>query len=308
MTVPLTESRFDTSLPELSWSVARHALFYHCRRAYYYYYYAAWGAWDRYADPRRRKIYQLKQLQTVKSWRQQVFRTAINDWFKVFWTGKHQGESGVFLRQIGCRLHADWQAVQSKAWQDDPKQLNLQETYYREHDEALLQIFARTRDELLRIAAKIMSAQLIEDLKAVPYLQFEDLPNPRSFEFAGTKIWLAPDLAWSSGREFHLLSFYLDDAVDNPNWSRHAALAYLFAEQFSPGQQPVIHSVFAGKNEQPAYTVYAYANRGEIHSQIREDNMLMQKYEAEGAGEEDYQVADESGKCESCRFREVCRL
>ena len=53
---------------ELTWSVSRDNLFQSCPRAYYYTYYGSWGGWERDADDATRKLYILKNMQSLAMW------------------------------------------------------------------------------------------------------------------------------------------------------------------------------------------------------------------------------------------------
>ena len=64
-----------------TWSRSRAGMFDTCHYRYYLNYYGSWGGWSWNADPRNRRIYILKQLQSRWMWEVRWCTTPLNGFF-----------------------------------------------------------------------------------------------------------------------------------------------------------------------------------------------------------------------------------
>ncbi len=284
---------------EFSWSHSRYRHFKRCRLFYYYHYYASWGGWDQYANERSRQIYLLKNLKTINSWIEGIFRKQLlesiqnghNDYKQI------QRKAFAVLKRDICELR-------NFSWKEDYKKINLFELYYGFL--TLKEIELKSERQLAVIFANFADSSIFCAVSEIPYLNLKKFKRPVSFEYDGIKVWTSPDLIWEDKGEIKILNFFMKDPLLSGDWAFKTGVDAIFAEICWPGRKIEAASVFFHQKEFPF--VYSSRNRKEIKAIIRESSnemLELSKLDTE-IKEESFKPTENNCYCESCVYKELC--
>ncbi|MFA6567647.1 MAG: hypothetical protein WCS96_05495 [Victivallales bacterium] len=295
---------------EFSWSYSRHRCFNFCRTAYRLRYMDSWEGWDKFAAPDSKILYELKNLKTVKSWTDQIFRDTVRDVFTRSRNG-FEGFSPVEIRKSALKkLRSEWIGMLAGEWRNDPKKLNLSEFYYSDASARREFDFQDIADSLASRTDKFAASSVFAELAEIPYLDYRDFRRPDCFELDGIKIWTAPDFIYSrKDGTMNILNFFNGAPSDNESWDFRSAVGVLFAERkFNTAEEKInCHNLFFRNGDEDILRVYSYRNLCEVRKIIRESSVGMVDFEGGTPDGIDFAESKPSGKCGSCEFRKVCR-
>ncbi len=193
---------------EFSWSKSRHEKFAECRRAYYYAYYASWGGWEAQPGTAVRELYVLKKLSSRWQWAGSVVHGALKQMLQ---RAKVTGDflsADRLLERTRARARAEWAGSREKVyWREASRIVGLVEHEYAEPvpDADWKRLYEQVIEGGLR---GFYASETLEELRRTPRDRWLTVDELDSWDFEGTKIWVAVDFAYrdAEGR-VHLLDW-----------------------------------------------------------------------------------------------------
>ncbi len=291
---------------EFSWSYSRAAKFRHCPRAYFYHYYAAWEGWRSDAAEPVRRAYLLKNLTDLARWVGDLVHQSI----KFALTRLQAGQliSPVELvKQMHRRARADYEDSRRGRYRQQPNRFTgFQEHYYRLAlpGSAWQTAWSRAEQYLQTFLHSHLYAHLARQAPAT-FLQIEELV---SFNLAGVKIWLQPDLI---RREEETLVLYdwKTGQIDEAELHQQLAIYALYVRQNWP-EQPVRGLVFDLAHDHLLEFELAEselpATQTQIETSLAQLQSLLLDPAANLAELRRFPMIDDLSVCRQCQFRELC--
>jgi hypothetical protein len=300
---------------EFSWSKSRHERFRECRRAYFYTYYGSWGGWEAAPGTPVRELYVLKKLSSRWQWAGSVVHGALKRMLQAaratgsFWPLEKT------LDRTRAKARSEWAWSRDKSyWREASQIVGLLEHEYGEvvPDAEWKRIYEQVIEGSLR---SFYESPILEELRRVPGEQWLSVDELDSWDFEGTKIWVAVDFAYrdAEGR-VHILDWKTgkERGVDHTQvgiyalyaqrkWSVapeevRGALAYLVPNG-SPGGELVPVAADAAALE---------ACQAEMRSSIAGMRALLAQPEKNVAEEAAFPRLPERDACQRCAFRRPC--
>ena len=177
---------------EFSWSYSRAAKYRGCPRAYYYHYYAAWEGWQSDAPEPVRRAYLLKNLTDLSRWSGNLVHESIKFALSRLKAGQPVAAPDL-IKQMHSRARADFEDSRRGRYRQQPNRLTgFQEHYYQRQlpDRAWQAAWTQAEQNLRTFLQSSLYAHLTRQAPAT-FLQIEELT---SFELAGARVWVQPDL------------------------------------------------------------------------------------------------------------------
>src|SRR5512134_1742877 len=188
---------------EFSWSRTRDGVFQECRRRYYLHYYGAWGGWDAEADPFTRRLYVLKQLGTRHMWAGKLVHEAIERSLLALREG-HALSEAALIEDTVRQMREEWKGSRGAVYREAPRRPGLFEHEYRVpvRDSE----WQALRDHVVRCLRNFHRLPLLADIKRAPVERWILIEDIGSFEFEGTRIFIAPDFGyWNAADRLELV-------------------------------------------------------------------------------------------------------
>ena len=184
---------------EFSWSKSRHEKFAECRRAYYYAYYGSWGGWE--ADPGSpvRELYVLKKLSSRWQWAGSVVHESLRQMLnRARVTGDFLPVDRL-LQRTRERARSEWAVSRDKSyWREASRITGLVEHEYGEPvaNEDWKRLYDQVVDGAIRA---FYESAALEEIRRTPRERWLTVDELDSWDFEGTKIWVAVDFAFADG-------------------------------------------------------------------------------------------------------------
>jgi len=181
---------------EFSWSKSRHEKFAECRRAYFFAYYGSWGGWEAPAGSPVRELYVLKKLSSRWQWAGSLVHDALK---RALSRAKGLGELPPLdrvLEQTRAKARGEWAASREKSyWREASRIVGLVEHEYGEPvaDADWKRLYEQVIEGSLRA---FWSSEVLEEIRRTPRDRWLTVDELDSWEFEGTKIWVAVDFAY----------------------------------------------------------------------------------------------------------------
>ncbi len=181
---------------EFSWSKSRHEKLAECPRAYFYAYYGSWGGWEAAHGTNVRELYVLKKLSTRWQWAGSVVHGALKNMLNAaratgtFWSIEK------LLDRTRQKARSEWAFSREKAyWREASRIVGLVEHEYGEPitGEDWKRLFELVVEGGLRA---FHASETLEAIRATPRERWLTVDELDSWEFEGTKIWVAVDFAY----------------------------------------------------------------------------------------------------------------
>ncbi len=193
---------------EFSWSKSRHERFAECRRAYFYTYYGSWGGWEADHGTAVRELYVLKKLSSRWQWAGSLVHGTLK---RMLQAAKATGNFWPLektLERTRARARSEWAWSREKSYWREPSQIvGLVEHEYGEvvPDADWKRLYEQVIEGSLRA---FYASPVLEELRRVPREAWLSVDELDSWEFEGTKIWVAVDFAYrdANGR-VHILDW-----------------------------------------------------------------------------------------------------
>jgi len=198
---------------EFTWSKSRHERFSECRRAYFYAYYGSWGGWEAQPGSAARELYVLKKLSSRWQWAGSLVHEALRGMLSRARATGEVRPLDELLRSTRQRARGQWAASREKGyWREPSPRHGLVEHEYGEPvaDAEWKRIWEEVVEGSLRA---FYAGEPFERIRRIPTTRWLAVDELDSWQFEGTKIWVAVDFAyvesdgrvnlldWKTGRE-----------------------------------------------------------------------------------------------------------
>jgi hypothetical protein len=186
---------------EFSWSKSRHERFAECRRAYFYTYYGSWGGWEAEHGTAIRELYVLKKLSSRWQWAGSVVHGSLKHVLQAARATGNFWPLEKALDRTHARARSEWAASREKSyWREASRIVGLVEHEYGE---------AVPGADWKRLYEQVVEGSLrafyrsptLERIRAVPRDRWLSVDELDSWDFEGTKIWVAVDFAYRDADE-----------------------------------------------------------------------------------------------------------
>lgn len=291
---------------EFSWSYSRAAKFRQCPRAYYYHYYAAWEGWRSDAAEPVRRTYLLKNLTNLSRWVGDLVHQSIKFALTRLQAGQPITPADL-VKQMHRRARADFEDSRRGRYRQQPNRfIGFQEHYYRLElpGSTWQSAWSRAEQYLQTFLHSNLYAHLACQLPAT-FLQIEELV---SFNLAGVKVWLQPDLIRRE-EETQVLYDWKTGEIDEAELRRQLAIYALYVRQRWP-DQPVRGIVFdLAHNRLLEYELADTelpATQAQIEASAARLQHLLLDPAANLAELRRFPMIDDLSTCRQCQFRELC--
>jgi hypothetical protein len=181
---------------EFSWSKSRHERFAECRRAYFYTYYASWGGWEAAAGSPVRELYVLKKLSSRWQWAGSLVHGTLKQMLRAARATGNFWPMEKTLDRTRARARSEWAWSREKSYWREPSQIvGLVEHEYGEvvPDPEWKRLYEEVVEGSLRA---FYASPILEELRRVPGERWLSVDELDSWDFEGTKIWVAVDFAY----------------------------------------------------------------------------------------------------------------
>lgn len=266
----------------------------------------SWEGWDKFASPDAKILYQLKNLKTIRSWTDQIFRDAVRQVFIKSRNGYGKFSLSEIRKTALMKLRSEWIGMLSGEWEKDPKKLMLQEFYYSDNFPRPNYDVQQIVDSITERINKFATSSTFAELAEISYLDYRDFKRPDYFEMDGIKIWTALDFVYSRKDEtLNILNFFNGEPSDNEAWDFRSSVGVFFAvRRFNITEDKInCHNLFIRSGD--ILCVYSYRNLSEVRRIIHESSVDMVSYENSGSDGMENKSAE---KCGACEFRRICNL
>ncbi len=299
---------------ELTWSVSRDRLFRQCKRAYYYNYYGSWGGWDSaVADERTRKIYILKNLQTLQMWAGGIVHESIAESLRSYAAKKALIEPSRLFASARRKLRKGWLEAVNREWLTVPKKTNLQELYYGNGVDVPSEQTERIKDKIYGCLEAFAESSLLGEIIAASYMNWKPVDILDSFLLNDElKVWCAIDFAFfdESGR-LRILDWKTGAEYAEELRLQLACYALFARQKWHISLERLrLAGVFLGDHGR----VSEYSLDADLLNEV-ENTILRSVEEMRGllidpvgnqSREDDFPTCDDKRICGRCNFREVC--
>jgi hypothetical protein len=181
---------------EFSWSKSRHEKLVDCPRAYFNAYYGSWGGWEAAHGTPVRELYVLKKLSSRWQWAGSAVHGALKQMLNAaratgsFWPVEK------LVDRARQKARAEWASSREKAyWREASRIVGLVEHEYGEPvpDADWKRLFEAVVEGGLRA---FHASETLEAIRATPRDRWLTVDELDSWDFEGTKIWVAVDFAY----------------------------------------------------------------------------------------------------------------
>jgi hypothetical protein len=300
---------------EFSWSKSRHEKFGDCRRAYFFAYYGSWGGWEAPAGSPVRELYVLKKLSSRWQWAGSLVHDALK---RALSRARGTGELPPLekvLEQTRAKARAEWAGSREKSyWREASRIVGLVEHEYAEPVAGAdwKQLYEQVIEGSLRA---FWASEVLDEIRRTPRERWLTVDELDSWEFEGTKIWVAIDFAyqdadgrvhvldWKTGKERGVdhVQVGLYALYAGRKWSVAAdsvvgGLVYLVGNGVPAGERVSVAA------DAPALAACTEAMRGSIAAM----KATLADPERNLAREEAFPKLDTRDSCRRCPFRRPC--
>jgi len=297
---------------DFTWSKSRHEKWKECRRAYWNAYYGSWGGWEAPAGTPVRELYVLKKLSSRWQWGGSLVHDALR---RMLTRARRTGEVWPveeLLASTRQRARGQWAASREKSyWREPSPGYGLVEHEYVEPVPA--EEWKRIWDEVVEGSLRAFyQSEVFDRIRRVPVARWLTVDELDSWQFEGTKIWVAVDFAYvdSEGRVN-----LLDWKTGKERGADHTQVAIyaLYAkDKWGMGPDQVVGGlVYLGAGGAPRVDVVADpdaldACRAEMRQSIQGMKQLLDDPAQNRASVERFPQLEARDACRRCPFRRPC--
>jgi hypothetical protein len=300
---------------EFTWSKSRHEKFAECRRAYFFTYYGSWGGWEAPAGSPVRELYVLKKLSSRWQWAGSVVHDALKG---VLSRAKVTGDVlplEKVLERTRTKARAQWSGSREKSyWREASRIVGLVEHEYAEPvaDAEWKRLYEQVIEGSLRA---FYGSAVLDEIRRTPRQDWLTVDELDSWDFEGTKIWLAVDFAyrdrdgrvhvldWKTGKERGVdhvqvgtYALYARQKWGVPVDGVMGGLVYLVGEAGSAGERVSV----------AADTETLDRCREEMRASIAAMRAALADPARNVAREDAFPRLDDRAPCRRCPFRRPC--
>lgn len=305
-----------TIVNELTWSVSRMRLFKECERAYYYNYYGSWGGWDTsVASPLTRKLYILKNLQTLDMWAGGIVHAVIAEALRRYASKKTQVSADQLRETARVKLRQGWIEAVNRDWEEAPKKTNLSELYYGNGTNLPEERTEAVKERIYGCLDAFAESSVLNEIIRVAYMNWKPVDKLDSFLLDdGLKIWCAIDFAYvdEDGR-LSIFDWKTGSEKQDELALQLACYAiYAVRKWQAPKERLRLAGVFLRDGARVSEYTIAEDELRNAEEKILEsrNEMRSRLYDPanNSAQEKDFPGCENSRICGRCKFREVCSV
>lgn len=300
---------------EFSWSKSRHEKFVGCRRAYFFTYYGSWGGWEARPGSPVRELYVLKKLSSRWQWSGSLVHGALREVLSRF---RATGDLPPLERVIDrthARARAEWVGSREKSyWREASRIVGLVEHEYAEPvaDAEWKRLYEEVVERSLRA---FYGSEILDEVRRTPRGDWLGVDELDSWDFEGTKVWVAVDFAYRDGDgRVHVLDWKTGkergiDHVQVGVYALYARSRWNIAPDSVVGG--LVYLALDGGRGAERVDVAAdpralEACSAEMRSSIREMRAALEDPARNKAREEAFPRVEERSVCRRCAFRRPC--
>lgn len=298
---------------QLTWSVSRDRLFRQCKRAYYYNYYGSWGGWDSGADSRTRKIYILKNMQSLQMWAGGVVHETAAEALRRYAAKHAEIDKNRLFADARKKLRQGWRQAVNREWLLHPKKTNLFELYYGNGADLPEDRTESVKNRVYGCLAEFADSPLLQEAVRASYLNWKPVDSLDSFLLdQEIKVWCAIDFAFFD-QQGSLRIVDWKTGSEHPEELRLQLACYaLYAMQEwrTPLERLRLFGVFLGEEGRSSEYQITEPQLRETTSAIKQSindmRSMLKDPEKNQAREQDFPPCENDKICARCNFREVC--
>jgi hypothetical protein len=296
---------------EFTWSKSRHEKFTECRRAYYYQYYGSWGGWEAPPGTTARELYVLKKLSSRWQWAGSLVHDALKEMLtRAKATGRITPVEDL-CRRTHDKARAQWANSREKSYWGVPSRIvGLVEHEYAEPvpGEEWKRIYHDVVDGSLRA---FYQSEIFAQIQATPRDRWLTVDVLDSWEFEGTKVWVAIDFAYRDEQGIlHILDWKTgkERGVDHTQIGIYA----LFAQQkWGVSAAELMGGLVylqsgAARTEVQADPATLESCKSEMRESIAAMKAPLEDPKANRARLEMFPQLEDPAACKRCPFRRPC--
>lgn len=298
---------------EFSWSKSRDELFRECQRKYYYNYYGYWDGWKDHAEPKIKKLYILKNLQTGKMWLGSLVHTTIEDVLKKVYLNRTISKEEA-VKNLTNQMYTEYKDSEARRYKINPKKFRgLFEHHYgiRVRNET----WRRLRSSAIVCVENFFKSRIFEQANILPkkfWLPIEDFSR---FQFEETKIYVKLDFALKTDDQIIIVDWKTGEKED-VDLTIQMGCYFLYAQSKWEYEPSSIEAVEVNLNrsngpiEKHHKMVEAKIDwlKHYIRNSILGMKMALRDPNGNLAIEEDFVKTDSEETCKWCNFKEVCNF
>lgn len=300
---------------EFSWSKSRHERFAECRRAYFYTYYGSWGGWEAEPGTAVRELYVLKKLSSRWQWAGSVVHGTLKKMLQAARVTGNFWPLEKALERTHARARSEWGWSRDKSyWRESSQIVGLLEHEYGEvvPGAEWKRLYEQVVEGSLR---SFYASPILEEIRRVPGEKWLSVDELDSWDFEGTKIWVAVDFAYRDGEgRVHILDWKTgkERSVDHTQVGIYALYAQrkwnVAAEEVRGGLAYLVPNGESGGELVPvkADAAELEACQAKMRSSIADMRALLAKPEKNVADEAAFPRLAEREACKRCPFRRPC--
>lgn len=299
---------------DFSWSKSRHEKFADCRRAYWFTYYGSWGGWEAQPGSQVRELYVLKKLSSRWQWAGSIVHGALKQVLsRARATGDLLAVERV-LERTRERARAEWARSREKSyWREASRIVGLVE---HEYGEAVPGAdWKRLYEQVVEGSIRAFYAsEVLEEIRRAPREDWLVVDELDSWDFEGTRIWVAVDFAYRDGKgRVHVVDWKTgrEREVDRVQVGVYAL--YARGKWGVPPGSVVGGLVYLADGERAGERVDVAADasaldacRAEMRASIRDMKAVLDDPARNVGREEAFPRVDSRDACRRCAFRRPC--
>ncbi len=294
---------------EFSWSKSRDGTFRECLRKYYFQYYGGWGGWLENADPRVRRIYVLKKLQTRQMWAGDHVHRRIQAVLNHFRQSLTPPTAEQAAEATLNEMRDDFKNSRSGLYRENPnKACGLFEHEYKVSlpDSAWKEV----ADHAALCIRNFYASEVFTKIKSLPPVDWLEIEELSSFVLDGLKVFVQLDFAFRDGNQVMIYDWKTGHSDSSQNDLQLACYILYAVDRWKvpPAQVSAVEfNLSSGKANARSLDE---ARIGEIKEYIRDsaDEMLfpLSDPDTNTAQEESFDFTDDERVCRYCNFVKVC--
>lgn len=281
-----------------------------CPRRYYYHYYLSWEGWKPDAPPERKKAYTLKSMVNLDMLAGQVVHDVIREVFN-----RDREE----LTTVTCeqarklaitRLNDSWRQSKDQMWQRSPKRFtNLFEHYYRK--EVPAERREQIREKIEICIGNLFRSDTFNRIRRAGVTSWLTVDQIDSFEFAGVKVYAAPDFALRDGNRV-LIYDWKTGKSDEQVEQQLTCYALFAANRWKVRPPAIVASavyLLDGRTDQFEMTDEGLRHlEGRIRESLSKMMKLLRSVEHNLPRDiEAFAQTEDTRQCSRCFFIEICK-
>ena len=292
-----------------SWSVSRNKIFTECRRAYYYRHYGSWGGWKEDAPAQTREAYILKLLNNRFTLAGRIVHEVVADTLNRHRYGREVEVDEARVTALEMLRNGFRESRDGKHRKDPKNKVGLFEHEYQENIPD--REWQRIRDRVFVCIDHFFSSKIRSAILGTQIENWLPVDSLDSFDFEGTKVYVAPDFVLRNPQGNALL---IDWKTGRPEASedRTQIVCYGLFARNKWGVNPLraigeLHYLLSGAVDIVTLDDSTLEKgKSHIRNSIREMLDSLDDVKTNRAEIDSFPKTDNRITCSRCNFRRLC--